>query len=456
MTTPTRNKPADPLASLLTLGVLGERSDARLLELYRTGSPGADGAFRALLERHGPMVHSVCRGVVRDRDEADDAFQAVFLVLIRRAVAIRKGDSLGPWLHGVALRVAKRANRRSTDRRNRLSLVDPATLAAREAPPEDATALIHAEIDRLPERYRGPIILCGLEGLSYEQAARALGVSEPALRGRLQRGRRRLESRLTPRGVIVPGPFVLAAPPAPVIQSLLALSTRTAAVPLSISSLAKGALVAMTLASWKPVAFSSLATLGVVGSVVLAQQAGPTKPTPQPSAAVPVSPPATPPTSEPEPIPGPPSREEREAKNAIIRAKLAERHDFDFPEGIELEKLLKWLKESSATPSDPGIPIYVNPYALSITDKHLRSTVDMKAKTVPIGVYLRDYLAVLDLGYAVKDGFLMIDTRAGAADLRVDAIEEKLDRLTRLIEERLPAVGDFELPKIAPRQLKER
>src|SRR6478609_5970023 len=103
MTTPARQSPTGPLKTLLTLGVIGEETDARLLDLYRGRRTGAEEAFRILVERHGPMVLAVCRSLVADPAEADDAFQAVFLVLIRRAGSIRKGDSLGPWLHGVAV-----------------------------------------------------------------------------------------------------------------------------------------------------------------------------------------------------------------------------------------------------------------------------------------------------------------------------------------------------------------
>lgn len=451
MTTPARRTAAGPLTTLMTLGVVGEESDARLLDAYRSGRPGGDDAFRLLVERHGPTVLAVCRGVVPDAAEADDAFQAVFLVLVRHAGAIRKAESLGPWLHGVALRVARKARRRALARSSKLRIVAPEALA-HAAAPADRSDLIHAEIDRLPDRERRPLILCTLEGLSYEQAARALGISESTLRGRLHRARKRLEARLKAEGVDAPRSFVPPAPPAALLEAAVARATAASPVPASISTLAKGALLAMSLSSWKPAVFSSLATLGVVGAAALAQQAGPEKGGEAPPAVR-----AEEPKAEPPAPPKRPTEEEIEAKNVAIRALLTAPCPVDAAdqpdENIELEQLLKRIKEATTTPDWPGIPIHVSPYGLSIADKHLRSSGLFQPKGRSLGEALREYLALLGLGYAVDWGFLNIDSHASAADRRIDVVERKLDALIKKLES---APIFFDEPRVKARIRDER
>ncbi|WP_165064168.1 RNA polymerase sigma factor [Paludisphaera rhizosphaerae] len=438
MQKPARRSPAGPLQTLLTLGVVGEETDARLLDVYRGRRTGAEEAFRLLVERHGPMVLSVCRSLVADPAEADDAFQAVFLVLIQRASSIRKGDSLGPWLYGVALRVAKAARRRSRSRAGRLRLVDPTTLedavrGSRSTP--DASALIHAEIDRLPERERAPLVLCRLEGLTYERAARALGVPEPTLRGRLHRARKRLEERLKAQGVI-DSPDSLTPVPLPLAllnaaQSLAAGATST----ISASHLAKGAIFAMTLSSLKPVVFSSLATLGVIGSAaVLARQAETYQEPAQEAAPKPTPSEAKPMVSvDAPPQPKMPTKEGPETRDERIRAFLARPFDLD-TDGIELETLLKRIKEVSSIEDAPGIPIYVNPLGLFIADLTMTSRVSFHGKNQPLSASLRESLAIAKLGYCVRDGFLMIDSHTGAVEQRLDRLEEKLDALIKKLE----------------------
>ncbi len=179
-------------------------SDGQLLSqfLSRSGE-SAEAAFTTLIERHGPLVHRVCLDILRGRDEAQDAAQAVFLVLARKAGSIRKPESLGPWLHGVALRVARHARsemarRRVAERRNaEMSRQRQATESGLET--MDYTEL-HEEIDRLPEKYRRPIILCYMKGYTHSQAAELLGWPMGTVQVRLHRGRERLRSGLTRRG----------------------------------------------------------------------------------------------------------------------------------------------------------------------------------------------------------------------------------------------------------------
>ncbi|QEH31564.1 ECF RNA polymerase sigma factor SigE [Aquisphaera giovannonii] len=193
------------IEEVLAGGSLTGAADGELLERFATGSPGeSEVAFAMLVERHGPMVLRVCRGVLRDPHDAEDAFQATFLVLVRRARSIRKAGSLGPWLHGVALRVSAcqrsaRASRRARERRwagDRPEADEPA-----EAERRDALRAIQEEVGRLPDRYRSAIVLCDLEALPLDAAASRLGWPPGTVKSRLHRGRRQLRDRLIRRGL---------------------------------------------------------------------------------------------------------------------------------------------------------------------------------------------------------------------------------------------------------------
>jgi len=277
------------LLALLNDGALGARTDVELLDLFRTRRDEAsDEAFRILVERHGAMVHAVCRRVLGPSGDCDDAFQATFLILIQKARSIRKGDSLGSWLHGVALRVARRARDQSRRSRSVFRSEDYQALARRPGQASssvDGSAAIHEEIERLPERLRDPVILCCLEGRSYDEAARALGLKESSLRGRLHRGRKTLERRLKMRAGLESGTLDgswVALPPAPTtVDAVLRLASRSIDAPASanvhlapsVLSLAKGVTLAMFVSSFKTVAVvGTLAGLCVAGVVVAAQQ----------------------------------------------------------------------------------------------------------------------------------------------------------------------------------------
>src|SRR5262245_35037907 len=191
------------LRALFASGTVAGRSDGELLDRFLTGGPAAEPAFAALVERHGPIVWRVCRDVLRDANDADDAFQATFLVLARRAGAIRKRSSLGSWLHGVALRVARCA-RTSAARRH--SREQSAAEQKREEFVSDADRLdtapiVHEELARLPEKYRAPLVLRYFEGLTHDQAASLLGWPVGTVRSRLAEARDRLRPRLLRRGV---------------------------------------------------------------------------------------------------------------------------------------------------------------------------------------------------------------------------------------------------------------
>ena len=198
------------LETIFRGGSLASLSDGQLLELFLGRRDEArEQAFKTLVDRHGPMVYRVCGQVLGDCHEAQDAFQAVFLVLARKAGAVRDRESLGSWLHGVALRVAARARSGLNRRKAREQQADdgqaeiaaPAGSAARN--PDDAEAL-HQEVARLSDKYRAPIVLCYLEGLTHDQAAARLNWPVGTVRSRLARARDQLRLRLVRRGVTVP------------------------------------------------------------------------------------------------------------------------------------------------------------------------------------------------------------------------------------------------------------
>lgn len=189
-------------------------------------------AFAALVARHGPMVLGLCRRVLGNSHDAEDAFQAVFLILARKAGSLRHPEALAGWLHGVAVRLACKA-RAATSRRRATDAL-PATLEPPDTHPEpldllsarELLALIDQEIARLPEVYRLPLVLCDLEDRTQEEAARLLGWTCGSLRGRLLRGRARLRSRLTRRGLA----------PAALLAAGLTRMSATAAVPPELAA----------------------------------------------------------------------------------------------------------------------------------------------------------------------------------------------------------------------------
>ena len=187
-------------------------SDGQLLDRV-TGRRDAAGeaAFAALVKRHGAMVLGICNELLGDRQHAEDAFQVVFLVLAQRAHSIRHPDLLGNWLYGVALRTARCARIRRGRRRNlektgsmlkaRSLLAGPTAEQSCQA--SEQSLLLHEEIERLPQAFRLPVILCYLEGLTVHETARRLGCSHGTIRSRMARARERLRRGLIRRGVIL-------------------------------------------------------------------------------------------------------------------------------------------------------------------------------------------------------------------------------------------------------------
>jgi RNA polymerase sigma factor (sigma-70 family) len=223
------------LNTLFRVGVIGDLSDGQLLQRYLTAPDGAfQAAFTALVGRHGPMVLRVCRQVLGDSHDAQDAFQATFLVLIRKAGSVRKVDSLASWLHRVAFRCAVRTRADASRRRvhERRGVAMRATGAECEGVRAESWSELHEEVARLPERYREPVVLCYLEGLTTEAAALRLGCPRGTVLSRLSRARERLRARLARRGLdSVPAMVqIIVDAPAPVPDSLAVATTALAAL----------------------------------------------------------------------------------------------------------------------------------------------------------------------------------------------------------------------------------
>jgi RNA polymerase sigma factor (sigma-70 family) len=184
-----------------TAGDSAAWSDGELLESFL--AQGDEFAFETLLRRHGPMVLGVCRRVLPHGPDAEDAFQATFLVLVRKAHTISRRELLANWLYGVACRTARKARSLLLrDRYRQRQVLDMADVPATD-PTEasDLRAVLDQELGRLPEKYRVPLVLCELEGRSRKEAACVLRLPEGTVSSRLARGRQLLASRLTRRGL---------------------------------------------------------------------------------------------------------------------------------------------------------------------------------------------------------------------------------------------------------------
>jgi RNA polymerase sigma factor (sigma-70 family) len=257
---------APVLHYLRQVGGAPDPADGALLERYVRDGDGS--AFAALVRRHGPLVWGVCRRLVRHLHDAEDAFQAVFFVLARKAGSLRRPERLGPWLYGVACRTARKALALTARRRREGPVADvaaptaPDDLAWRELRP-----LLDDAIDRLPEKYRTPIVLCYLEGLTHAQAARRLGCPPGTVATRLARARERLRARLLRQGVapsaaalaVAVGAHAAAAAPAALVERAVhaagwaASRAAASAAPPAVAALTEGVCQAMLMQKGKMV-----------------------------------------------------------------------------------------------------------------------------------------------------------------------------------------------------------
>jgi RNA polymerase sigma factor (sigma-70 family) len=259
---------------LHTVGVGGgQLSDAQLLERFVVARDEA--AFESLLWRHGPMVLALCRRLLRHRHDAEDAFQAAFLVFVRKAHSISRHECVASWLYKVAYRIALKARARAAARTKDDSLVE--SLPAREQPDAflaaDLRPVLDDALSRLPEKYRAPLVLHYLQGKTVQQVAAEIGCPAGTVSGRLSRARELMRRRLARRGVVLSAALVPAAlaraGESAAMTAVLAFATRNA-VRMASKSTAAGAAStgAMALAQggarWKVAAFVLLA-LGFAG-----------------------------------------------------------------------------------------------------------------------------------------------------------------------------------------------
>ena len=174
-------------------------ADAALLRRFITHRD--DAAFAALVERHGPMVLGTCRRVLGNTCDADDAFQAAFLVLASKARSIARPELLGTWLYRVAFRAALRARAARARRREQLVPLPDIAVANRDTEAAELRRVVDEEVERLPDRYRVPVVLCYLEGHTNEEAARRLRCPTGTIASRLATARDKLRTRLVRRGI---------------------------------------------------------------------------------------------------------------------------------------------------------------------------------------------------------------------------------------------------------------
>jgi RNA polymerase sigma factor (sigma-70 family) len=237
-------------------------------------------AVTALVRRHGPMVWGVCRRILRCRQDAEDAFQATFLVLVRKAGSVRRREMVANWLYGVAHQTALKARAMLARRqaRERQAAVPETEAPQQAAPWPDLHPLLDEELSRLPEKYRVAIVLCDLEGKTRKEGARQLGCPEGTLAGRLTRGRAMLAKRLARRGVAVSGGALAlilsrkasASVPASVVSATIKAASLFAggpaaagAISAKVAALTEGVLKAMFLTKLRMVTVLLLVVLGL-------------------------------------------------------------------------------------------------------------------------------------------------------------------------------------------------
>jgi RNA polymerase sigma factor (sigma-70 family) len=247
---------------LFEVGTVAGMSDGELLDRFQArrtvGAEAAEIAFGAIIERHGPMVLRVCQGQLGDEHDAQDAFQATFLILARKADSIRNRDSAASWLQGVARRVAACARRASAVRRAKERAASrPDVVSSSDSDQSELAPAVREEVSDLPEKYRTPLMLCLLNGLTHEEVATRLGWPVGTVKTRVRQAKDRLRTRLTRRG-FAPSVGVIAA----------AMTAREAsAIPLAlVRSTARAALrYASGKALTAGAASASVATLVELG-----------------------------------------------------------------------------------------------------------------------------------------------------------------------------------------------
>ena len=282
------------LGTLYRFGAVGLFSDEQLLERYVAGrDETAEEAFAQVVQRHGPMVLHVCRRILGDAHEAEDAFQATFLILARKAAMVMHREKVVSWLYIVAVRTAREARIRAARRRAREERVSPRIYVEPldETFADELRAILDEELARLPARNRDPVVLCELEGLSRAEAARRLGIPEGTVSSRLARAKARLRDRLVSRGVSLSAAAIsailirevrAATVPLSLLESTVQAATSvaadriaTAAISASVASLCEGVLKTMLITKLKGIALAIGTMTAVVSGAVVLGQSGP-------------------------------------------------------------------------------------------------------------------------------------------------------------------------------------
>jgi RNA polymerase sigma factor (sigma-70 family) len=263
---------------------LTDTPDQELLRLFLNQRDEA--AFGALLRRHGSMVLHVCRNVLGNEQDAEDAFQATFLIFAQKGRGIRKQSSVGSWLHGVAYHTAMKARGRRAKVQQRTAQTQTGAMDSDDFSWREVQQLVHEELNLLSERYRAPLVHCYLEGKTQEEAAALLGVSKATVRKHLERGRALLRARLIRRGLgpaailaVSAWPAVAEAVPGGLLHSTINSATLIRAgatvdfLSPSVVALTEGVLKAMFLTKIKVVSAVVLAALLSAGVAGLSYQA---------------------------------------------------------------------------------------------------------------------------------------------------------------------------------------
>lgn len=272
------NRLIDCLRRAVLLKDGGGLSDGQLLGLFVKHRDGD--AFAALVKRHSPMVMGVCRRVMSNLHDAEDAFQAAFLIFARKAGSVKAQDSVAGWLYRVAYRTALEARARIARRRSKERQLDdaPDPVIEPDENQRELLALLDKELDRLPDKYRVPVVLCELEGMSRKEAARTLGLAEGTLSWRLAQAKKLLAKRLARHGLAISGGGLAAVMTPNAASACLRASTVKAvtagAVPAKVLALTEGVMKAMLLTKLKmTICVTTLALLTGVGATGLTYRA---------------------------------------------------------------------------------------------------------------------------------------------------------------------------------------
>jgi RNA polymerase sigma factor (sigma-70 family) len=312
-------------------------TDAGLLQQF--AERGDEAAFATLLQRYGPMVFGVCRRVLRDRHDAEDAFQATFLLLVRKARSLRQPELLGHWLYGVAYRTALKAKSLAYRRASAATTLDEVAAAPSEDVMwRDLRPVLDGAINELPSRYRVPFVLCYLQGFTQAQAAREMGCPEGTVATRLSRARQRLRTRLARHGLgVAAGTLALgvwSSTASATLPALLSVSTVRIAtvfragkaspadgIPAKVAALTKGVSKAMFMTKLRFVlGLVALFVATVGGAGVWTFAAVGSEPTPAAPQPAQVTPPVAEPAPRPIPralVPQPLAIDEKEPTSAV-------------------------------------------------------------------------------------------------------------------------------------------